>query len=1647
MRQVSFKLIEFNVYDDNNTKSDNFNKYRDNREFMVQMFGINSKGQTASIYVEGFNPFFYVKVDDSWDNSKKTCFVNEIKAMMGPYYEDSIIKSQFVEKKNLYGFDAGKLHNFIVIIFKNTMALNKAKKLWYKEIITETTYTKFLKPKGYIFEDTSVYLYEGHIPPLLRLFHIREISPSGWIALPESRYLKHDKLQKTTYCDYEYTINYRYIVPLEKNVLVPYKQCSFDIEASSSHGDFPLAIKHYKKLAMDIVNRLYYEKSEISDKHNKSDKSDKPEKNQLVDEETLKQMILTAFKVPVSVDFPYPEINVVYPKKKVSRAEITKLFNDFIMMYPATIKVNKNDTDDDIALANGAVDDDDSDEEDDVTNQEIAQNTELEEAPSYFNKKKVRSYTNRKATILDILNDQACEYTTQIKELSKTLTHIFPQLEGDKVTFIGSSFKKYGEDRPYLNHCIVLNGCVIPEGAVENSVIVTCDTEREVLLEWTKLIQAENPDIVTGYNITTFDFPFMDDRSQELNCRQEFLKLSRNRDEVCLNRNWKTGEETLETNKIVLASGEYSLKYIKMTGRLIVDLYIHFRKEYQLPSNKLDAVSGHFIGDDVNSIEHVNIGQGKTIIKTKNLKGLDVGGYVNFLEISYSEDFYKKGKKFMITNINMESHEFTISGIEHLDMTKKVRWGLAKDDVSPQDIFRLSNGSDEDRGIVAKYCIKDCTLVQNLMDKIDLLTGYVEMAGYCSVPMSFLVFRGQGIKLTSYVAKKCREKDTLMPTIEKAENDGGYEGAIVLPPKCDIYLEDPVACVDYSSLYPSSIISENISHDSKVWTCEYNLEGEIIKECGERNEDGTYRYDNLPEYKYVDVTYDTYHYIRKTLKAAITKERCGYKICRFAQFPDGKAILPSILEELLVARKTTKKLMAKEEDPFMKNVYNKRQETIKVTANSVYGQTGARTSTFYDKDVAASTTATGRKLLIYARTVIETGYKNRVVKLKNEREVKTNAEYVYGDSIASYTPIYIKINNIIEILTVDSIGEKYGNNEWFICQENGKEEKEYCDLTKNPDIVILTWTDNGWTVLKTIIKHRLNINKKMFRILTHTGLVDVTDDHSLLTCDGKEISPNNVDIGTELLHRTIDFADDNLFNNKNVCTNIDEAKVYGFFFGDGSCGYYDCHSGKKASWALNNKNMDIINKYLNLCKNVFPEFEWCVYDTIKSSNVYKLSFNISEYGKKVIFIKNFRLKTYYKNSKIIPSFILNSPLEIRNAFWEGLYDADGDKDKNGYIRIDQKSQISASNICLLANSIGYKTSINIRSDKPDIYRITCTKIKQRKNPNAIKKIVELQHLNTPECDTYVYDLTTENHHFAAGIGNMIVHNTDSVFFKFNLKDLDGNKIANREALEITIELAKDAGQLATKYLKAPHDLEYEKTFLPFILLSKKRYVGMLYEDDPDKGKIKFMGIVLKRRDNAPIVKDIYGGIIDKIIKERSMEKAIRYCKECLQNMVNEVYPIEKLMITKALRGYYKNPKQIAHNVLANRIGEREQGNRPTAGDRIKYVYIQTDMKHALQGDKIETPEFIVANSLKINYAFYITNQIMKPILQLFALGLEDMPAFKKRHGHSLSKWYNILIELQIKWDLDEDKFAKKLDELKGKEVKALVFDEYLNMLR
>jgi DNA polymerase elongation subunit (family B) len=1500
----TFRLCDFNISNKKIGDDEEDAPYMDEEEdveetesFNIQMFGLNERGETCSIVVEDYTPFFYVKVPPFWTTSHKNDFQRHLAGKIGA---KSIVDCSIIQRKKLYGFDGKKDHKFVILKFANMSAFNRAKNIWYYNATDRHgEKERRLIRYGYKYQAWNLELYEANIPPLLRFFHINEISPSGWIML------KHDECRiitnKTTTCTYEFAVHFKSIVALnDKETRVPYKICSFDIEASSSHGDFPLPVKNYKKLAVNIVDYFGKLVMDISPAMCKS---------------ILKKMILSAFGYD-----KMPEIDLVYPKRSLTKPDVLSAFESWINCkvrdYKSSVKVDKNTIDEIFKSMRNMKDDDETDAGDDDS-------------------ASIQEY-DASATIVDILCDKTTTRDLRIIELTISFKSVFPDLHGDKVTFIGSTFLRYGEAEPYLNHCVVLNECE-PLG---NASIETYATEHDLLIGWRDLIQRENPDIIIGYNIFGFDYNFMFQRAKECGCANEFLKLSRNIDEVCADRNYKTGQLEIEESKISIASGTHELHYIKMTGRLQIDLYNYFRREENLSSYKLDYVAGYFIGDYVKQITHLE--GGKTRVQASNLTGLLVGSFIHFEEIGHTTEYYNQGAKFSVVAINKREGWFVIGSVENPNMvSKKVRWCLAKDDVSPKDIFRMTNGTDEDRTIIAKYCIQDCNLVQYLANKVDVITGLVEMSKICSVPMSFLVIRGQGIKLTSYVAKKCREKHTLMPVIDKGSMGEGYEGAIVLEPKCDMYLENPVACLDYASLYPSCMMSENLSHDSKVWTKEYGLDGELIREFGEKDRTGDFIYDNLEDYKYVDVAYDTYRYIGKD------KVRSGKKVCRYAQFQEGRAIMPSILEELLMARKTTRKMIPQQTDDFMKNVLDKRQLAYKVTANSLYGQCGAKTSTFYDQDIAASTTATGRLLLLYGKRIIEECYGDNVCQTEKYGPVLTKAEYVYGDSVANYTPVYVKVGDTLDICTIEDLANKYGNGRWVPCLEEGKQEKEICELPN-----VATWTEKGWTQLYRVIRHRLASHKKMMRILTHTGLVDVTDDHSLILHSGVEISPKNVQIGTELLHHPLPQND-----TVDKTISEDEAQIMGFFFG---------------------------------CD---------------------------------------------QSEDVVPIEIINNNVMIQTAFLNGLYEAIGNKDENGCIIIYQKKQISASQICWIANRIGWTTSLNTRTDKPNVYRITMTKLTQRKNPNAIKKIIEL-----PSYDGYVYDLTTENHHFAAGVGNLIVHNTDSVFFTFNLQAPDGTPIRGEKALEITIELAQHAGHLASSFLKSPHDLEYEKTFMPFCLLSKKRYVGMLYEDDYKKGKRKEMGIVLKRRDNAPIVKEIYGGIIDILMKEQNIQKAIHFLNQSLDDVVNGRTPIDKLIITKSLSSSYKNPNQIAHKVLANRIADREPGNKPASGDRIPFIYICNDKKDALQGEKIETPTFIREHALKIDYSFYITNQIMKPVQQLFSLVLMDIWKLQGKQS-KVSQFKQELNDLSRK--TDPVKLADKIEMLKNKEVKSLLFDDYL----
>lgn len=602
--------------------------------------------------------------------------------------------------------------------------------------------------------------------------------------------------------------------------------------------------------------------------------------------------------------------------------------------------------------------------------------------------------------------------------------------------------------------------------------------------------------------------------------------------------------------------------------------------------------------------------------------------------------------------------------------------GDKKNDVSPQDIFRLHRGDATDRKKVAEYCIQDCALLNKLCAKLEIVANNVGMANVCCVPLNWILMRGQGVKIFSLVSKQCKQDDYLIPVVKGfygTAAEEGYEGAIVLNPEPGIYM-DPITVLDYASLYPSSMISENISHDTIVMDK---------------------KFDNLPGVEYVNVVYDEF------TGTGDKKFKCGERTCRYAQ--SHKGVLPRILQHLLQQRKTTRKKMTwkaytlkagfvvsglpvsdeggfitlhdgtqiqREDildvkdhyDEFQKGVLDGLQNAYKVTANSLYGQVGARTSPIYMKDLAASTTATGRNMILKAKKYIEE---------------TLNGKVIYGDT--------------------DSI---------FI----------QCPKTDGTDV------------------------------------------------------------------------------------------------------------------------------------------RACVKAAI-------------DYG-----------------------------IAAQNGF------------------------------------------------KP--------------------------------------------------------------------------------------------------HLKPPHDCEWEKVFFPFIIFSKKRYIGNVYDnpDHPDKFKMKCMGVVLKRRDNAPIVKTVYGGCIDILLNNHDIPAATTFLRDSLQKLIDGSYPIEELIISKSLRANYKDPERIAHKVLAERIGERDPGNKPQVNDRIQYVYVVTEDKKALQGERIETPDYIKKMGLDPDYKFYISNQIMKPVIQIFGLEVEKIPGYDKAPDY----WHKMRLQLQA--TLEGDKLEDKLLALRENEAQRLLFEPVLIQL-
>lgn len=815
---------------------------------------------------------------------------------------------------------------------------------------------------------------------------------------------------------------------------------------------------------------------------------------------------------------------------------------------------------------------------------------------------------------------------------------MFPQAKrGDPIVQIGISYRWSDKMLDPIRKIVYVVGDVDKSDEV-GVEFVGCKDETDMMIRFMYEIRKQNPDVMCGYNTFGFDDAYIEDRCMCLGIIDQ-IDLSRYQTKTKVGECWRV--KFSETKKFELASGKYDLRFLTMRGRLGLDLLLNMRREHSLDSFKLDSVASVFLRDKVHRYDSSGV-------CTKSTRGLSVGNFVRFDIVGNTTDPYREGEKFEVMSVRPSGFTIRESGAPlFAELSEKDRssleWTLSKDDVEPHELFRLhADGGPAGRARIAKYCIQDCDLVLTLMAKLDTLVNARGMADVCKVPVEYVLRRGQGIKIFSAVVYYASQRDQILRVQSASADDVGYEGAVVLPPKIGMYLDQPISVLDFNSLYPTNMISYNLSPDTFICDRQFDIDGNKIGHEGMSQAESA----SLRDKGYVleDIEYDT-----KDPKGVVT----GKMISTFVQptsEPMTIGVLPLTLNILLKKRKEFKEKMEDSTyDESQRSVFNGLQLAYKVVANSVYGQCGSRTSPIRKLCVAASTTAAGRKALYLAKRIVETEF---------------GGEVVYGD-------------------------------------------------------------------------------------------------------------------------------------------------------------------------------------------------------------------------------------------------------------------------------------------------------------------------------------------------------------------------TDSIFIKFPTKDLGES-----------IRLGIASGKRITEQCRRPYKIAYEKTFYPFILFCRKRYVGMKYEEDITQCKRMSMGIVLKRRDNAPIVKDIFGGALDMLLMDKDVQKAQQFVREKLVDVLENRIPLEKFIISKSLRDDYKNPGQIAHRVLANRMEARDAGTAPKVGDRVQYVFVAENKTASKQGDRIEEVGYVRSKKLTPDAQLYITNQIQNPVAQLFALCIDQLVGYVPPRSPTYTDLYKTLLE---KWNGDEEEATCALLAKKEKHIDGIMF--------
>ena len=846
----------------------------------------------------------------------------------------------------------------------------------------------------------------------------------------------------------------------------------------------------------------------------------------------------------------------------------------------------------------------------------------------------------------------------------------------------------------------------------------------------------------------------------------------------------------------------------------------------------------------------------------------------------------------------------------------------SKDDITPYQLFQIIEEKIPHQvAKVCNYCVQDTDLVIRLMEKLCILTNFVEMAKSTRVPVDWLLTRGQQCKVYSQLAYETRKIDYVI--MDRDEPPLTYKGATVLTAQSGAYFE-PVIGLDFKSLYPSIMIDYNMCYSTLVTEEKYmGIHG---------------------------VTYKSIEWQEDTTKHKYT----------YVQNIPG--VLPVILSRLWDERNQAKRKMKQHQGTFLEKVYDGQQLAIKVTMNSIYGFTGSDNGMQSCKPIAASVTAKGREM---------------IQETSNIANQLTNCVTVYGDSVTPDTPIILRKNGKIFFSAIQDI-----TPDNLLTWQDYPGFKPNSPTTRThkqkaiPDTPLETWDGTRWTPIRKIIRHK--VNKTIHSIHTQNSYVEVTEDHSLITHTGELIKPSNTCVGDmmmtgypKLKRQCLSIQD--ILSWSPITLIEKKVVIFGILFDRGT-------RVSENHWKVSSDDT-----LLSCLTDVGYQFT-CSGNFVYISNR-AITPNLTDSNGK----------------KKIPNFIVNTRAH-HVPFISTLVKS---QQKSGpeFICISIRNQVSsAAFFYILKHFLIYFTLHSPQQNK-FIFSISDKYINYKEGQVTKNKTLTI-------LPNFVYDLETESGIFLAGIGNIIVKNTDSCYIKplVNPKNFPTQQEYLQEIFNIghmvADHITKHYQQQYAGTMKKPRrELEMEKIMFPLILFSKKRYAFQQWTNPNTPDDLEIKGISIKRRDFCKFVKDTGMNILKIVLQQRNIPEAVEYTTKRITDLLEDRVPTEQLVISKALnKSYTVDGKKVLwddtthlitsqpHVAIARRLKEMNHNIAPP--QRIPYVFVMTKNESALQCDRTEHPDYL--GSKKIDARYYFDTQLKNTVQFLFELLIPDPEALYKQ---------------------------------------------------